>query len=160
MPLTDRTECLGDLAAELIRLDRDRAPVLPEHPGRELGERGVARDEHAVLQLACVTEGALDPPGGIPGELDACFALDVADLPRRAAAVLVDVEVGRDPEVTLAPRGESDVAADARDAEGPDVLPVEILADHVPAAVVREQPVRIDAFVRPGGYGRSSSTGT
>ena len=69
---------------------------------------------------------------------------DVADLPRRPAAVLVDVEVRRDPEVPLTARGESDVTADARDAEGSDVLAVEILADHVPAAVVREEAVRID----------------
>ena len=144
VPLTDGPERLGDLAAELVRLDRDRAPVLPQHPGCELRERGVARDEHAVLQLTCVAECALDPPGGVPGELDARFALDVADLPRRPAAVLVDVEFGRDPEVPLTPRGESDVTADAGDAEGSDVLAVEILADHVPAAVVREQSVRID----------------
>ena len=144
MPLTYGTERLGDLTAELVGLDRDRAAVLPEHPGCELRERGVAGDEHAVLQLTRVAERALDPPSGVAGELDARFAHDVADLPRRPAAVLVDVEVGRDPEVPLTARGESDVTADAGDAEGSDVFAVEILADHVPAAVVREQAVRVD----------------
>src|SRR6266849_2065127 len=94
--------------------------------------------------MARAAECALDPPGRVARELDARFALAVADLPRCPAAVLVDLEFGRDPEVPLAARGESDVAPDAGDAEGSDVLAVEILADHVPAAVVREQSVRID----------------
>ncbi len=144
MTVADGAERLGNLTPERIRFERDRAPVLPEDPRGELRQRGVTREEHPVFELARVAEGALDPPGRVAGELDPRFALDVADLPRRPAAVFVDVEVGRNPEVPLAARGEPDVAADARDAEGPDVLAVEILADHVPAAVVREQPVRVD----------------
>ena len=86
---------------------------------------------------------ALDPPGRVAGELDPGLADEVADLPRRPAAVGVDVEVGRDAEVALATRREADVAADPRDAERADVLPVQVLADHVPAAVVRQQPVGV-----------------
>ena len=68
----------------------------------------------------------------------------VADLPRRPAAVLLDVEVGRHPEVALAAGGELDLAADPRHAEGADVLAVEVAADHVPDAVVREQGVGVE----------------
>src|SRR5205809_406650 len=76
----------------------------------------------------------LNPPRGVAGDLDARLAGDLADLPRRPAAVLVDVEVRRRPEVAFAPRGEADVAADARDAELLPPLVVEVLADHVPDA--------------------------
>src|SRR5206468_1731465 len=104
----------------------------------------VAGDEGTVLQLTGVPERSLDPPGSVAGELDPRLAFEVTDLPGRPATVLVDVEVGRDPEIPLAPRREADVPADSRDAERSDVLAVEILSDHVPAAVVREQPARVD----------------
>src|SRR5437899_2839526 len=65
VPVADCAQCLGDLAPELIRLDRDRPTVLPENPGRELWEGGVPRDEDAVLQLAGVAERTLDPPGRV-----------------------------------------------------------------------------------------------
>jgi hypothetical protein len=51
---------------------------------------------------------------------------------------------GGDAEVALAPRREADVAPDPRDAEGADVVAVEILADHVPDAVLRQQRVRVE----------------
>ena len=56
----------------------------------------------------------------------------------------LDVEVLREPEVALASRREADVAADARDAERADVVAVEVVADHVPRAVLREQGVRVE----------------
>src|SRR5262249_27685317 len=133
-----------DFAPEIVRLDRNGAAVLPENPRRELRGRRVLRDEHTVVELAGVPVGAIHPPGGVAGELDAGFADKIADLPGRPPARGVDVEIGRDPEVSFAPRGEADVAADARDTERPDVLAVEILTDQVPAPVVREQPVWID----------------
>src|SRR5262249_30128521 len=131
------------LASQIVGLERDRAAVLAEDPRRELRERRVVRDEDAVLEVARPAERALDPPGRVTGQLDARLADEIADLPRRPAAVLIDVELGRDAEVTLAPRCETDVAADARDAECADVLTVEVLSDHVPAPVVGQQPVRI-----------------
>src|SRR6266487_3249266 len=144
VPVAHRAECLSNFTPERIRLERDRAPVLTKDPRGKLRQRGVTREEDAVLEFACIAESALDPPGGVTRELDSRLALDVADLPRRPSAELVDVEVGRNPEVPLPAGGEFDVASDARDAEGPDVLAVEVLADHVPAPVVREQAVRVD----------------
>ena len=43
--------------------------------------------------LAASSERALDPPGGVGRDRDPRLADDVADLPGRAAAVLVDVEL-------------------------------------------------------------------
>src|SRR2546430_497530 len=63
---------------------------------------------------------------------------------RRPAAVELDVEVRRRAEVALAARRKFDVAADARDAEGADLLPVEIVPDDVPEPVVVEERVRIE----------------
>src|SRR6185295_19380266 len=128
----------------------DRPPVLAQDPGSELRQRRVSGHEDAVLQLSGVAECALDPPCRVPRELDPRLAHDVADLPRRPAAVLVDVELRRNPEVAFATCRETDVTPDPRDAERADVLAVEILADHVPAAVVGEEAVGIDgAFGLP-----------
>ena len=77
-------------------------------------------------------------------DLDLRLADDVAELPLGAAAELLDVEVGREAEVALAPRGEADLGADARDAEALDDLVVLVLADHVPGAVLRQQRERVD----------------
>ena len=125
------------------RLERHGASVLAQHPRREQRDRRVLGDEDVVLEPARLAVRALDPPGGVAGDLDARLAGEVADLPRRPAAVLVDVEVGRRAEVALAPRGEADVAADARDAELLPPLVVEVLADDVPDAVVGEQRERV-----------------
>ena len=116
---------------------------------RSTHEASSGIDEYSVTKTSSsrrpgLAVGALDPPGGVAGDLDARLALDVADLPRRPAAVLVDVEVGRRAEVALAPRGEANVAADARDAELLPPLVVEVLADDVPDAVVGEQRERVD----------------
>src|SRR3954470_6405546 len=129
MPGTHVTQRSGRLAPKLVRLDRDRASVLAQDPRRKLLRRGGLGDEDAVLQLPRIPEGAFHPRGGVAGELDARLADQVADLPRRAAAVLVDVEVGRDPKVALASSREADLAADARHAEGANVFSVEVLPD-------------------------------
>src|SRR6266508_5374560 len=142
--LADRAERLGHLPAELVRLDGDRPSVLAEDPGSELRWRRILGDEDPVLELAGVSIRAFHPPGRVAGELDPGLAEDVADLPRRPAAVDVDVEVGRDPEIALAAGCEADVSANARDPERADVLAVEVLANHVPAAVVRQEPVRVE----------------
>src|SRR4051794_463788 len=144
MPGTNVAQRLGDLAPELVQLDGDGAAVLAQDPRRQQRERRVIRDEDSVVELAGVAERALDPPRGVPRELDPRLALGVPDLPRGAAAVNVDVEVRRDAEVALAPRRKANVPADARDAERADVLAVEVLSDHVPTAVVREEPVGVE----------------
>ena len=95
-------------------------------------------------RVALAAVGALDPPGGVGRDLDRGAADDVAELPFGAAAVVLDVELGRQPEVTLATRREADVGADARDAERADVVAVEIVADHVPRAVLGQQRVRVE----------------
>ena len=56
----------------------------------------------------------------------------------------LDVEVGRQPEVALAPRREANVAADAGDPEGADGGAVEILADDVPDSLVEPERVGVE----------------
>ncbi len=66
--------------------------------------------------------------------------------------MLLDIEVGRDPEVALASRREPDVSAHARHLEGADPLAVEIVADDIPVALVEAKPVGIEgalACARP-----------
>ena len=136
---------LDDEAAQLRRLERDRAAVLAEDPAREQRRRRVLGDEDVVLDaVALAAEGALHPPRGVGRDLDARVPDDVAELPFRAAPVVLDVELGRQPEVALAPRREADVGADARDAERPDVVALEVVADHVPRAVLGQERVRIE----------------
>src|SRR5206468_10710353 len=122
VPLAHAPQRRRDVALELRGLERHRAAVLAQHPGRELGDRGVFGDEDAVLQPSRRAVGAAHPPGRVAAHLDPRGADGVADLPRRPATVELDVEVRRRAEVALAPRRELDVAADAGDAEGADVL--------------------------------------
>ena len=56
----------------------------------------------------------------------------------------LDVELGRQPEVALAPRGEADVAADPGDPERPHGGAVEVLPDDVPDALVEPERVRVE----------------
>ena len=144
MHLADLAKRRADDAAKLVRLDRPRAAVLAQDPRREQGQRRVRRDEDVVLEPSVVAELALHPPRGVWRHLDPRFAGRVADLPVRPSAMVVDLELGRDAEVALAPGREADVAADARHLERADVLAHEILADDVPAFAVAEEPVRVD----------------
>ena len=86
---------------------------------------------------------ALDPPRRVGGDLDPRLAEDVAELPLGAAAVGAEVELLGQPEVPLAAGREADVGADPGDAEGADRLALEVLPDHVPGAVLRQQRVRV-----------------
>ena len=137
-----------NLAPQLGRIERHRPAVLPEHPRREHRQRRIVRDEDAVLESSGVAVGALEPPGRVAGHLDSRLALDFADLPRWMSAVLVDVEVGRRAEIALAARRKPDVAADARDAKLLAPLILEVLGDHIPDAVVRQQCVRVERSLR------------
>src|SRR5581483_709557 len=76
--------------------------------------------------------------------LDAGLADDLAELPLGATAVVLDVEIRRQAEVPLAARREANVGADARDPERADVLAVDVVADHVPRAVLGEQGVGVE----------------
>ena len=58
--------------------------------------------------------------------------------------MVVDLELGGDAEVALAPGREADVTADARHLERPDVLAHEVLPDDIPTLAVAEQSVRVD----------------
>src|SRR5262249_2676105 len=100
--LVNRAERSGHLASELRRLERHGSAVLPEDPRHEQRQGRVLGHEHVVLEASRVAVRALDPPGGVAGHLDAGLADDVADLPRRPPAVLVDVEVARNLEIALA----------------------------------------------------------
>jgi hypothetical protein len=137
-------EALGDLAAEVLRLARNGATVLPEHPRGEHRQARVLRDEDPVLEPSTGAERPLDPPGRFGAHLDAGPAGRLAELPRRPATIDVDVEVRRELEVALAAGGETDVPSDPRDAEGADRVAVEIGADHVPDPPVVQEPVRVE----------------
>ena len=138
----------GHLAPELVRLDRDRASVLAQHPRGECADGRVLGDEDTVFDPADGAVCALHPPGGVAAHLDARLADDVADQPVRAAAQIRDVEVGRRPEVPLAPGCKPDVAFDARDAERAQRIAVEVAADDVPLAAVVVERVRIECPLR------------
>src|SRR5207253_3241631 len=127
--VADAPERRRDLASQLVGLERHRPPDLAEHPRGELGEGGGLGDEHAVLGTAGRAVRPLHPPGGLARDLDARLADDVADLPRRPAAIELDVEFDRSAEVAFAPCRELDLAADPRDAERPDVVTVDVVAD-------------------------------
>ena len=64
--------------------------------------------------------------------------------------MVLDVELRRNAKVALAPGGEADVPANSGDLERPHRVAVEVLADHVPVAVVQAERVGIhDALARP-----------
>src|SRR5919201_1496969 len=138
----DKPQRSGHLAPELGGGDGRRASVLAEDPRRELAEIRVFGHEDAVVDAPVVAIRTLDPPGRIAPDLDLRLAREVANLPGRPVAVRLDIEIRRQPEVALPAGREADVAADARDAEGTDVLADEILADDVPRSVVLKERVR------------------
>jgi hypothetical protein len=129
---------------ELRRRERHRTAVLAQDPGREQPQVRVFRDEDALVHAAVLAKLTLDPPGRVTADLDLRLALDRADLPRRAEAVLVRVEVLGQAEVALAPRRQPNVAADPGDAEGAHVVLVRVVPDHVPLAPVEEERVGVD----------------
>ena len=143
---------------ELLRLEREGAAVLAEHPAGERLDRGVLGLEDAVRERAGLVQRPVHPPGGVAVDLDLRRALNGAVLPVLADAVGVDVEVRREAEVALAAGGEADVAAHAGDAEGADVVVVEIVADDVPGAAVAAQCVRDSASARASGRAGATSS--
>ena len=149
MELPDATEPARDLAAERVRRNRHGASRLPEHPRCQMIEIRVRRDEDAGLDVAVRAEAPLDPPGGIAHELDPSLADGGPHLPGRRRPVLLGVEAGRKPEVTLAPRREPDLAADPRHPEGSDRIDLLVAPDHVPAALVREKRIGVDRPLAP-----------
>src|ERR1051325_10461155 len=142
--LADELERSRELAAQLLGLAGNRPPVVPQHPRREQPQARILGHEDAVLDTPAASVGALHPPGGVAADLDARLADGVADLPRGPAAILVDVQLGRQAEVPLAAGGEADLAANSRDPERALVLGLEILADDVPGARVLEERVGVD----------------
>ena len=110
-------EPVRDGVEQGLRLERDGAPVLAQDPAGERLDPRERRLEDAVLERAGIGERSGDPPGRVVLYGDAGRADLVADLPRPRDTVRLDVELGREPEVALAPGREADVAADARDAE-------------------------------------------
>ena len=144
MPLAELAQRLPNLVSELGRLERYGPAVLAQDPGHERPERRVGRLEHAVDHRARVGQRAVHPPGGVALHTDPGDPCARPDLPRPRDSVGLDVELRRQPEVALAPRGEADVGADSRDAERPRRIAVEVEADDVPDALVEAQRVRVD----------------
>ena len=120
--LAHSPQACGHLAAQLVGLERNGAPVEPQHPGGEMLEIRVRGDEDVVLESPGAPEGALHPPGGVARELDSRFADDLAHLPRRRRPVRLRAELRGKAKVALPSRREADLAADPRDAERPDLL--------------------------------------
>ncbi len=145
--LDDLVEPLVDELDELRRIERPGPPFLAEHPAREVTELGVARGEDPVLDAPAL-DHALHPPGGVRVQLDLRLADDLSELPLVLAAVLRGLEVLRHAEVALPPRGEADVAADARHAERAHGAAVVVVADHVPRAALRQEGVGVDRPLR------------
>ncbi len=102
------------------------------------------RDEDTVLDPPGTAVDALDPPGRVAADLDPRLADQIADLPVCASAVRLDVEVLGEPEVALAPGRQPDLAADPGDAKRSVRVAVVVPADHVPAAGVEQEGVRVD----------------
>ena len=149
MRLVEASEPFADGLAKLLGLERHRPPVLSQHPAGEEVDRRELGLEHAVLDRAGVGQRALDPPGGVVGDGDPGGPGRLPDLPRLRDAVLLHVEVLGHAEVPLAAGGEADVAADARDLERPDGVPLEVLPDHVPVPVVEPKCEGVDrSFAR------------
>src|SRR5205823_2338471 len=95
VPLADEPQRARKLTAKLLGLARNRAPVLAQHPRTEECQARVLGHEDSVLDPAAAAVGALHPPRGVAADFDPGFADRIADLPGRAAAVLVDVELRR-----------------------------------------------------------------
>ena len=145
MSCRDATEAGGDLTAQRVGLERHRAAVEAEDPGGEVGEAGVRRDEDVVLHVPVRRPvRAFDPPGGIARELDPRLADGLAHLPGRRRPVLGGVELLRQPEVALAAGRELDVTPDPEHLERSDRVASVVAADDVPAALVRQERVRVD----------------
>ena len=129
---------------ELGRRERPRASVLAEHPDGEQVEVGVRRREDAVLDLAAL-DHALDPPGGVGVELD----LAPRPWPRRTAtAGGRGSRTGRSrPACGSRARGAWRSGCRRRMRETRNVRSsscVEVAADHVPGARLRQERVRVD----------------
>ena len=91
-----------------------------------------------------VGERAVHPPRGVALDGDPRHADRVADLPRPRRPVRLDVELGRQAEVALAPRREADVASgSARRGRSGRRVAVEIVPDDVPDALVEPKRVRV-----------------
>src|SRR5207247_6316860 len=116
VPLRPPAEALDNLLAQLGRLERAGAAVLPQDPRREQPDVRVLRLDDAVRQAPAPPVRALDPPGGLRRHLDPGRADDVADLPGWTIAELGEVEVPGNTEVALAARVEADVTAHPGDA--------------------------------------------
>ncbi len=141
---SDPLERLLDFRSQLGRVHGMGPTLLPQDPRREQRQARVLGHEDAVLDPAGVSVDTLDPPGRVAAELDASLAHDVADLPVRPPAVVVDVEVLRRAEVALAAGREPDVAPHPRDAERLAPLVLQVLADHVPDAVLGQEREGVD----------------
>ena len=70
MRLADPAQPLGTGRSELLRLERNRAAVLAEHPAGERLDRGVLGLEDAVHERAGLVQRPVHPPGGVAVDLD------------------------------------------------------------------------------------------
>ncbi len=111
--LGELREPVRDRLHELIGLDRYGTAVLAQDPSCEQVDVRVLGLEHSVLDRPRIGERSLDPPRGVVRDGDTRRRHRLSDLPRPGDSVFLDVEVGGDAEVALAPGGEPDVPTDA-----------------------------------------------
>ena len=135
-----------------------RAAVLPQHPA---GERldaaySVSKMPSSSVPASCsvrATHHAVSPFTSIRAVPATSPILPAA--PTRYSSMSKST---RETEVALAPGGEADVAADARDAERAAVVVVEVVADDVPGASVVQQRVRVERPLARPGRARATSS--
>ena len=141
MALENAVEPRSHFVDQFRRRQRPRPARLPKNPAGQQVEPRVGGGEGAVGDLAAL-DHALHPPGGIRVELDLGLALRLAVLPRLSAAEVGRVVLGH-AKIALPAGCEPDVADDARDAERPLVLLVQVPPDQVPGARLGQERVRV-----------------
>src|SRR4029079_5892319 len=92
---------------------------------------------------ACVCNAALHPPCVVPLTADPRHSDLGPDLPWPRDPVRLEVELGRQAEVPLAPCRKPDVGDAPRHPEGPCRVAVEVVPDDVPDALVEPKRVRV-----------------
>ena len=154
MRVSQPRERRNDGLDQLDGLQWNGATVLSQHPSGEKVHVGEVRLEDPVFDVPCIRQRALDPPRGVVGDRNARPPDDLPDLPRPWDSMLLDVEVRRDPEVTLPARREPDVATDARDLERAGRPAIQVVTHDVPVALVEAQRIRVHrSLAGPGAAG-------
>ena len=154
--LREQLQALRDLLGELGRIEHSGVLAPVQDPGDHLAARGVLGLEDPALargsvsparvaELPVAAEVTLDQPRDPVLQEDLRLALDLAELPLRAPGIVPPFEVLRRGEVVLGFGGVGDLAADPREPEDPDGVPLVRLPDQIelPASVDQVEGVHL-----------------